>query len=115
MSDCIFCKIIEKQIPSNIIYEDDNTIAFDDINPKAPIHKLIIPKLHIETINHIEPKHQLLIGRLFTAASKIAKQLNIADDGYRVLMNCNKHGGQEVYHIHLHLIGGKQLAWSPGT
>lgn len=115
MSDCIFCKIVNKQIPAKIIYEDEHVIAFDDINPKAPIHKLIIPKQHIETINHIKPEDQELIGRLFTTASVIAKQLDIAESGYRVLMNCNKHGGQEVYHIHLHMIGGKQLSWNPGA
>ena len=115
MPDCIFCKIINKQIPANIIYEDKDIIAFDDINPKAPVHKLIIPKLHIETVNHIETQHQNLLGKIFTTAANIAKQLNIADDGYRLLMNCNKHGGQEVYHIHLHMIGGKQLTWNPGA
>lgn len=115
MSDCIFCKIINKHIPATIIYEDEHVIAFDDISPKAPIHKLIIPKQHIETVNNIEPSHAALVGKLFIVAAKIAKQLTIADDGYRVIMNCNKHGGQEVYHIHLHLIGGKQLSWTPDS
>ena len=114
MSDCLFCKIINREIPANIVHNTENVLAFDDINPKAPTHVLVIPKKHIATANDIEPEDQLIIGELFTVAKKIAKVRGIAEDGYRLVMNCNKHGGQEVYHIHLHLIGGKQLHWPPG-
>ena len=114
MSDCHFCKIINREIPANIVHNTENVLAFDDINPKAPTHVLVIPKKHIATANDIEPEDQLIIGELFTVAKKIAKVRGIAEDGYRLVMNCNKHGGQEVYHIHLHLIGGKQLHWPPG-
>jgi histidine triad (HIT) family protein len=114
MTDCLFCKIVARSIPSNIVFEDDNVLAFEDINPKAPVHILIIPKLHIATINDISSEHDALIGQMYLAAKTIAKEKLIADDGYRVVMNCNKHGGQEVYHIHLHLLGGKQLTWPPG-
>ena len=113
MPRCIFCKIVDREVPASIIFEDDEVIAFDDSNPKAPVHVLIIPKVHIETVNNIQAIHHELVGKMFSVASLIAKQLNIAEDGYRLLMNCNKHGGQEVYHIHLHLLGGKQLAWNP--
>ncbi len=114
MTDCIFCTIANKKIASPLLYEDDYVVAFNDINPQAPIHVLIIPKQHIATINDVSPEQELVVGRLFTAAKIIARKLNIADDGYRVVMNCNKHGGQAVYHIHLHLLGGKQLSWPPG-
>jgi len=114
MTDCIFCNIANKKIPAKLLYEDELVVAFDDLHPQAPIHKLIIPKQHIATINAIEPTQEVIIGRLFTVARQIASELNIADDGYRVVMNCNQHGGQAVYHIHLHLLGGKQLSWPPG-
>jgi histidine triad (HIT) family protein len=114
MSDCLFCKIVDQSIPSNIVFEDDNVLAFEDINPKAPVHILIIPKQHISTINDIKSEHDALIGQMYLAAKMIAKEKSIAEDGYRAVMNCNRHGGQEVYHIHLHLLGGKQLTWPPG-
>lgn len=114
MGDCIFCDIANKKTPTNFLYEDELVVAFDDLYPKAPIHKLIIPKQHIETINHIKPDQENLVGHLFSVAKILAKQLLIAEDGYRVVMNCNQHGGQAVYHIHLHLLGGKQLGWPPG-
>ena len=107
--ECIFCKIAVGEMPANIVYEDENIIAFDDIFPKAPIHKLIIPRKHIATLNDINDEDRELTGNMMLVAQKIAKDLHISEDGYRVLMNCNKHGGQEVYHIHLHLLGGKQL------
>jgi len=114
MSDCLFCKIVERSIPSNIVFENDHVLAFEDINPKAPVHILIIPKQHIATINDIKSEHGALVGKMYLAANTIAREKSIACDGYRVVMNCNKHGGQEVYHIHLHLLGGKQLTWPPG-
>lgn len=109
--DCIFCKIINKKLDANFRYEDDELIAFDDINPKTPIHILIIPKKHIATLNDVGDENILLTGKMLQAAKKIASDLGIAEPGYRVVINCNQEGGQEVYHIHLHLLGGKQLIW----
>ncbi|MEO2069029.1 MAG: histidine triad nucleotide-binding protein [Desulfurobacteriaceae bacterium] len=106
---CVFCKIINREIPSKIVYEDETVIAFHDINPQAPVHILIVPKEHIETVNDLEEKHEKLIGHVFTVAKKIAKEFGIAESGYRVIVNCNKDGGQEVYHLHYHLLGGKAL------
>ena len=110
----IFTKIINREIPADIIYEDDEILAFNDINPQAPIHILIIPKKEIKTINDIRSEDTAIIGKLFLIAKKIAKQVDISEDGYRVVMNCNEYGGQSVYHIHLHLIGGRKLSWPPG-
>ncbi len=112
--DCIFCKIINKDIPSTLSYEDDKIMAFDDITPQAPIHKLIIPKQHIATLNDITEQNNNLLGHMLNTAKKLAQENNIAEDGYRVLMNCNHGGGQAVYHIHLHLLGGRQMTWPPG-
>lgn len=106
---CIFCKIVNREIPARIVYEDDLVMAFHDINPQAPIHILIIPKEHIPTLNELEEKHKELIGHIFLVAKKIAKDMGVAENGYRVLVNCNQDGGQEVYHIHLHLFAGKPL------
>ena len=104
MSDDLFLKIINREIPADIVYETDEILAFRDINPQAPVHVLIIPKEQINTINDIEPRHAKIIGELFLVAAGIAAKEGLADDGYRVVMNCNQHGGQAVYHIHLHLI-----------
>jgi len=112
--DCIFCKIVSKEIDATFLYEDDEVVAFNDANPKAPHHILIIPKKHIATMNDLGDDETQLIGKIMQTAKKIAADLNIAEDGYRVLMNCNKGGGQEVFHIHLHLLGGRQLSWPPG-
>ena len=112
--DCLFCKIINKSIPAKIVYEDELAIAFEDINPQAPIHILIIPKQHIATINDINSEHNSLMGHLVQIAKQLASEFNISEDGYRILMNCNIHGGQAVFHIHLHLLGGRQLNWPPG-
>ncbi len=114
MTDCLFCKIIQGEVPANIIYQDDTAIAFDDIYPKAPQHKLIIPRRHIATLNDITEADTHLTGHLLYIAQYLAKQLGIAQDGYRVVMNCNAGGGQLVYHIHLHLLGGRSLVWPPG-
>lgn len=114
MMDCIFCKIAKKEIRSNITYEDDLVIAFDDIRPQAPFHKLIIPYEHIATINDFNDNHKGLVGHMVLTAKKIAEELKINKDGYRLVMNCNSQGGQEVYHIHLHLLGGRQMHWPPG-
>ena len=109
MSETIFNKIINREIPADIVYEDDEILAFRDINPQAPTHVLVIPKVDIATVNDIQPEQAVLIGKLVLAAQQIAKQEGIAEDGYRLAINCNQHGCQEVFHLHLHLIGGKQL------
>ncbi len=112
MSDCLFCKIIAGDIPAKKIYEDDDVFAFHDIGAQAPHHFLVIPKKHIATLNDTDDT--TLIGKLILTASKITKDLGFAEDGYRVVMNCNEQGGQTVYHIHLHCLGGRNLAWPPG-
>jgi histidine triad (HIT) family protein len=115
MTDCIFCKIIEKKIPAKVVYEDDIAFAFEDINPKAPVHLLVIPKKHIPTVLELkEGDDDHLIGHLFKIANKIAKDKGIADKGFRLVTNCNPDSGQTVYHIHLHLLGGRIMHWPPG-
>lgn len=114
MTDCIFCKIAKKEAPAKIIYEDDEIVAFDDLHPKAPHHKLIIPRKHIATLNDVDEKDSNLMGHMLLVAKKLAKQLGIDEEGYRVLMNVNRGGGQLVFHIHLHLIGGRPMSWPPG-
>ena len=111
---CFFCKIAEGEIPADIIFQSDDVIAFRDINPQAPTHALIIPKRHISTLNDLEEGDEHLVGSLFLAAKSLATELGFAEDGYRTVFNCNAHGGQSVYHIHLHLLGGRQLGWPPG-
>ncbi|MBL7069466.1 MAG: histidine triad nucleotide-binding protein [Candidatus Omnitrophica bacterium] len=112
--DCIFCKIISKSIPSTIVYEDDAVMAFNDINPQAPIHAIVIPKKHIERISDLRPEDSKLISKVISAGNKIAKEKKIADSGYRFIINCNKDAGQAVFHIHMHVIGGRQMGWPPG-
>ena len=112
--DCIFCKIIHREVESKIIYEDEHVLAFDDNNPQAPQHKLIIPREHITNLNDLTAEKLSLTGHLIAAAQKLAKALNIADSGYRLVMNCNAEGGQTVSHIHLHLLGGRHMTWPPG-
>lgn len=107
--NCIFCKITNKEIPSDIVYEDNELLAFKDIHPIAPAHILIVSKEHIETVDDLEDKHQNLVGKMVLTAQKIARDLKISDDGYKLLFRVKKHGGQEVDHIHLHLIGGAPL------
>ena len=110
----IFDKIINKEIPAEIIYETDNVLAFKDINPIAPIHILIIPKYNIPTTNDISDDDSEVLAELLLSAKKIAQDIGIAKDGYRLVINCNDDGGQTVYHLHLHLIGGRKLGWPPG-
>ena len=110
----IFNKIINKEINSDILYEDGKSLAFRDINSQAPEHILIIPKKAISTINDITANDKEIIGHLFVVAAKLAKDLNISDDGYRIVFNCNDNGGQTVYHIHMHLMGGRKFSWPPG-
>lgn len=110
----IFTKIINKEIPANIVYEDDEILAFRDISPQAPEHILVIPKKEIPTVNDIEDADALLVGKLFLTAKKIAKELGFDEKGYRLVMNCNEDGGQTVNHIHMHILAGRQLSWPPG-
>jgi len=112
--DCLFCKIVAGDIPADIIYESDSTIAFRDINPKAPTHVLIIPRRHFSTTNHLTDEDRETVGDLVLTATKIAAEEGIAADGYRVVMNCNAAAGQSVFHIHLHLLGGRTMKWPPG-
>jgi len=111
--DCLFCKIVAGDIPADIVYESDTALAFRDINPQSPTHVLVIPRKHISTINDIGVDDETLIGSLYTAAREIAAAEGIADDGYRAVMNCNESAGQSVFHIHLHLLGGKRMGWPP--
>ena len=112
--DCLFCKIANGQIPANVVYRDDHVVAFEDINPRAPLHLLIIPQKHIATLNDIHDEDCELMGHLMLAASKLAKQFNAAEEGYRIVSNCNQGAGQTVFHLHLHLLGGRKLTWPPG-
>lgn len=114
MSDCLFCKMAGGEIRPDVVYEDDEILAFNDINPQAPTHILVIPKRHIATLNDAGETDATLLGRLCTTASRLARDAGFADDGYRVVINCNDAGGQAVYHIHLHLLGGREMRWPPG-
>ena len=109
MSDCIFCKIANKEIDSDFVYEDDEIIAFKDINPQAPIHILVIPKKHIESIIDLTDEDEMLVGKMYTAVRKIAKKINIEESGFRLIVNCGKDAGQEVPHLHFHILAGKKL------
>ena len=108
-TDCLFCKIINRELPSEIVYEDDELLAFNDISPQAPTHMLVIPKLHVATVNDLTEDHLDLPGKLVLRARALAEENGFADSGYRLVMNCNGEGGQTVYHLHLHLLGGRQL------
>ena len=112
--DCIFCNIIKGEIPSVKVYENEYVYAFNDISPVAPVHVLIIPKEHVESLNDITSENASLISEVYAAAAEIAKQLGVADSGYRVVSNCGEAAGQTVNHIHFHLLGGRDLAWPPG-
>lgn len=114
MSDCLFCKMVSGDIKADVVYEDDHVLAFNDINPQAPHHVLIIPKEHISTINDLDEEHEGTVGKLFLAAKKVAANLGIEEEGYRTVMNCNAGAGQTVFHIHLHLLGGRPMLWPPG-
>lgn len=114
MAETIFDKIIRREIPADIVYEDEAVLAFRDINPQAPVHVLFIPKQPVATLNELRPEQAELAGRLLLAAAGYAKREGFADNGYRVVMNCNGDGGQTVYHIHLHLLAGRAMRWPPG-
>lgn len=113
-SDCLFCKILREEIPTDFVFESEHAVAFRDINPQAPTHVLIIPRKHIATINDIDTDDAEIVGNLFLAAKQIAVQEDLAHAGYRVAMNCNEAAGQTVFHLHLHMLGGRRLDWPPG-
>jgi len=113
-ADCIFCRIAKKEINADTVYEDDDVIAFKDLNPQAPVHLLIIPKKHIETLNDLDGRDLELAGRLILKTKEIAVDAGLGEDGYRLVINCNRNAGQEVFHIHLHLMGGRKFNWPPG-
>ena len=112
--DCLFCKFVSGEIAINKLYENKDILAFKDINPQAPIHFLIIPKVHIPTLNDLEKRNIALVGKLSLIASKLAKEYKISENGYRTIMNCNSDAGQTVFHIHLHMLAGRRLKWPPG-
>ena len=112
--DCIFCKIAAGEIPARIAFENEHLVAFHDLFPQAPTHLLIIPRQHYATLNEVPASDSGLLGEMMSTATQLARDLGVADSGYRVVMNCNQDGGQSVYHIHLHLLAGRQLGWPPG-
>ncbi|MGH8371310.1 MAG: histidine triad nucleotide-binding protein [Gammaproteobacteria bacterium] len=114
MNDCLFCKMVKGEIKPDMVRETDELIAFRDINPQAATHVLIVPRKHISTTNDLTPADEALVGKLILAAQDIARQEGIAESGYRLVMNCNAGAGQTVFHIHLHLLGGRRLTWPPG-
>lgn len=114
MSDCIFCRIAAGQIPATMLYDDGEVLAFRDINPEAPIHLLIVPRRHISTLNDLNEADAALIGRLYLAGKQVAAELGVAERGYRTVINCNRDAGQIVFHIHMHLLAGREMGWPPG-
>ncbi len=114
MSDCLFCKIANGEIKTDFVYEDENIVAFNDIDPKAPVHILIIPKKHFATLNEINSSSELLMGKIVRVATEIAKKKGFSESGYRLVANCQEGGGQSVFHIHFHLLGGRSMQWPPG-
>jgi histidine triad (HIT) family protein len=112
--DCLFCKIIKGEIPCNKVYEDENVFAFKDINPQAPVHILIIPKIHIEKVADLDNSNKECVSNLVMIANKLADELGITEAGYRLVVNCNKDAGQDVFHLHVHLLGGRKFNWPPG-
>jgi histidine triad (HIT) family protein len=114
MSDCLFCKIVNREIPGSIVYEDDHVLAFNDINPQAPTHVLLVPKRHISSLNDLSAGDDQIVGELARRAAAIAAERGIAAKGYRIVFNTNRDAGQTVFHIHLHLLGGRSMQWPPG-
>jgi histidine triad (HIT) family protein len=114
MADCLFCKIIQRTIPASVVYEDERVLAFNDINPQAPTHVLVIPKRHIESLNELGTEDDRLVGELVRRAAAIAKERGISNGGYRTVFNTNREAGQTVFHVHLHLLGGRSMHWPPG-
>jgi histidine triad (HIT) family protein len=114
MADCLFCKIARKEIPADVLYEDRLVLAFSDINPQAPVHVLIIPKAHHETLNDVSAEEQQLLGHMVLVATKMAGEKGLKDKGYRLVANCLASAGQSVFHVHIHLLGGRTFTWPPG-
>lgn len=114
MSDCLFCKFVRKELPTRVVFEDDSCLAFEDINPKAPVHVLLIPKKHIVSIETMAPEDATTLGHLTLISRQIAQSKNVHQSGYRVVINTGPDAGQSVFHIHLHLLGGRPMAWPPG-
>lgn len=114
MPDCIFCRIVKREIPASIVYEDEDLLAFSDLTPQAPVHILVVPKRHIATLNDLSKADDALMGALLRRAAAIAADRGIAESGYRTVLNCNADGGQSVFHVHLHLLGGRAMTWPPG-
>ena len=114
MDDCVFCKIVRGEIPAAVLHDDESCLAFRDINPAAPQHVIIIPKEHIATLNDLSETTASIVGHIFRVAGKLATDLGISVSGYRIVANCNPEGGQEVFHVHFHLLGGRQMDWPPG-
>ncbi len=112
--ECIFCRIVSGEVSAKKVYEDDDVVAFEDIRPQAPVHILVIPRRHIATVNDLTESDAQLIGRLVLVAKRIAAERGLAERGYRLVLNCNRDSGQEVFHIHLHLLGGRKFTWPPG-
>ncbi len=114
MSDCLFCKILDGEIPCDRVYENDQVVAFRDVNPQATTHVLVIPRKHISTVNDLTADDKNIVGEMMLAAKAVAKQDGIEESGYRMVMNCNEGAGQTVFHIHLHILGGRRMNWPPG-
>jgi histidine triad (HIT) family protein len=114
MADCIFCEIVERKAPAKIVHEDADTVAFEDVNPQAPTHVLVIPRKHIATINDLAPEDDAVVGEMYRVAAAVARQRGIAETGWRTVMNANRDAGQSVFHIHLHVLGGRRMRWPPG-
>jgi histidine triad (HIT) family protein len=114
MSECLFCRIIEGRMPAKILYQDEHTLAFDDINPQAPVHSLVIPKRHVLSVHTLEESDQALLGRLLVTCNKVARDKGLSDRGFRLVVNTGHDGGQTVSHLHFHVLGGRHLGWPPG-
>ena len=114
MPDCLFCQIARKAIPARMVHEDAEVVAFEDIQPQAPVHLLVVPRRHIPTLNDLSPEDDLVAGKLLRVAASLARERGVAESGWRAVMNCNRDGGQLVFHLHLHLLAGRPLFWPPG-
>jgi histidine triad (HIT) family protein len=114
MADCLFCKVVAGQVPATLVFQNDHVVAFKDITPRAPTHVLIVPRRHIATLNELSPEDDALVGEMVRAAAAIAKDQGLSERGYRTVFNCNAEAGQTVFHIHLHLLGGRPMTWPPG-
>ena len=114
MLECVFCNILSGKTPAEFVYENERIVAFRDINPQAPVHVLVVPRKHIPTTNDVQPEDAELLGEMILVARQVAEKEGIAESGYRLVMNCNENSGQEIYHLHLHVLGGRRLTWHPG-